>query len=195
MLRPVLLAAAIAACLSMPLAANAAQPSSSAPYPVPAVATPKRNAATQALYALFDEEWERDMRESPEEASYRGDKRFNDRWTDMSMAAIQARMEGDRNALQRLRAIDRKALSASDQLNYDVFAWDLEKASNDKYRDTSPGGHSGGVQTAESSPLFCRSRREGLPRLSWRMLALPVVIEQNEALMREASHRHTRRAC
>lgn len=183
MLRPVLLAAAIAACLSIPLAAAAAQPSASA-------ATPTRNAATQALYALFDEEWERDMRESPEEASYRGDKRFNDRWTDMGMAAIQARMEGDREALRRLRAIDRKALSASDQLNYDVFVWDLEKAvERQKYREyLSPVGHSGGVQTAEgiSEVLPFATTKDYRDWLA-RMRALPVVIEQNEVLMREGA--------
>lgn len=185
MLRPVLLAAAIAACLSMPLAAAAAQPSATAQ-----AATPTRNAATQALHALFDEEWERDMRESPEEASYRGDKRFNDRWTDMSMAAIQARMEGDRKALQRLRAIDRKALSGSDQLNYDVFAWDLEKAvERQKYREyLSPVGHSGGVQTAEgiSEVLPFATTKDYRDWLA-RMRAIPVVIEQNEALMREGA--------
>ncbi|QSX75714.1 DUF885 domain-containing protein [Lysobacter arenosi] len=183
MLRPVLLAAAIAACLSMPLAATAAQPSAE-------VAKPTRNAATQALYALFDEEWERDMRESPEEASYRGDKRFNDRWTDMSMVAIQSRMDGDRKALQRLRAIDRKALSASDQLNYDVFAWDLEKAvERQKYREyLSPVGHSGGVQTAEgiSEVLPFATTKDYRDWLA-RMRALPMVIEQNEALMREGA--------
>lgn len=185
MLRPVLLAAAIAACLSMPLAAAAAQPSAAVQ-----AATPTRNAATQALHALFDEEWERDMRESPEEASYRGDKRFNDRWTDMGMAAIQARMEGDRKALQRLRAIDRKALSASDQLNYDVFAWDLEKAvERQKYREyLSPVGHSGGVQTAEgiSEVLPFATTKDYRDWLA-RMRAIPVVIEQNEALMREGA--------
>jgi uncharacterized protein (DUF885 family) len=184
MLRPVLLAAAIAACLSMPVAATAAQ----ADATTPAAATPTRNAATQALYALFDEEWERGLRENPEEASYNGDKRFNDRWTDMSMAAIQARMDGDRKALQRLRAIDRKALSASDQLNYDVFAWDLEKAvERQKYREyLSPVGHSGGVQTAEgiSEVLPFATTRDYRDWLA-RMRALPVVIEQNEALMRE----------
>ncbi len=185
MLRPVLLAAAIAACLSIPVAANAAQPSTAQ-----AAAAPTRNAATQALYALFDEEWERDMRESPEEASYRGDKRFNDRWTDLSMAAIQARMEGDRTALQRLRAIDRKALSASDQLNYDVFAWDLEKAvERQKYREyLSPVGHSGGVQTAEgiSEVLPFATTKDYRDWLA-RMRAIPAVIEQNEALMREGA--------
>ena len=80
MLRPVLLAVAIAASLPASLIATNAHAAA------PTAVAPTRNAATQALYALFDEEWERGMRENPEEASYRGDKRYNDRWTDMSMS-------------------------------------------------------------------------------------------------------------
>jgi len=47
--------------------------------------------ASQALHRLFDQEWERSLRESPEGASYRGDKRYNDRWTDDSLTAIAGR--------------------------------------------------------------------------------------------------------
>lgn len=185
MLRPVLLAAAIAASLSAPLMpASAAQPAQSA------TATPTRNAATQALYALFDEEWERGMRENPEEASYRGDKRYNDRWTDMSMAAIQARMDGDAKALQRLRAIDRKALSENDQLHYDVFGWDLEKAvERQKFREyLRPVSQRGGIQNAEGIAevlpfATVKDYRDWLAR----MRALPAVIEQTQALMREGA--------
>ncbi|MCB1577136.1 MAG: DUF885 domain-containing protein, partial [Xanthomonadales bacterium] len=80
-------------------------------------------AASTALHALFDSEWERGLAESPENASYNGDARFNDRWTDLGMKAIQAREAADRAALARLHAIDRSALSAADQLNYDTFEW------------------------------------------------------------------------
>lgn len=179
MLRPVLLAAAIAVCLSAPLLPVHAQPTA---------ATPVRNAATTELYRLFDDEWERSMRENPEEASYRGDKRYNDRWTDMSMAAIQSRMDGDRKALERLRAIDRKALSASDQLHYDVMAWDLEKSvERQKYREyLRPVSQRGGIQNAEGIAevlpfATVKDYRDWLAR----MQALPVAIEQTQALMRD----------
>ena len=52
------------------------------------VAAPVRAAdsetASKTLHALFDSEWERGLVESPEGASYNGDNRFNDRWTDMA---------------------------------------------------------------------------------------------------------------
>src|SRR5690242_9849501 len=102
--------------------------------------TPARAAepagAAKALHALFDSEWERGLVESPENASYSGDNRFNDRWTDMSLDAIARREAEDRDALARLRAIDRSALSEDDQLNYDTFAWQLEKSvERQKFRE------------------------------------------------------------
>jgi uncharacterized protein (DUF885 family) len=71
-----------------------------------------------------------------------------------------------------------------------VFAWDLEKAvERQKYREyLSPVGHSGGVQTAEgiSEVLPFATTKDYRDWLA-RMRALPMVIEQNEALMREGA--------
>ena len=185
MLRHALLAAAVAACLSASPAF--AQAPSSTPATQGATA---RSPAATALHALFDEEWERGMRENPEEASWRGDKRYNDRWTDMSMAAIEQRMEGDRKALQRLKAIDRNALTEDDRLSYDVFAWSQEKAvERQKYREyLQPIGLSGGVQTAEGIAevlpfATVKDYRDWLAR----MRALPALLEQNQALLREGA--------
>ena len=183
MLHRVVLAAAVAACLCVPAAV-------AAPSPQAASAAPSRNAATQALYALFDAEWERGMRENPEEASYRGDKRYNDRWTDMSVMAIQARMDGDRKALGSARAIDRNALSAADQLHYDVFVWDLEKAvERQKYREYQRAvSQRGGVQNAEgiAEVLPFASTKDYRDWLA-RMEALPELIAQTTALLREGA--------
>ncbi|MBU8974658.1 DUF885 domain-containing protein [Lysobacter sp. MMG2] len=182
MLRHALLAAVVAAGLSAPLAW------AQAPTRTPSTQAQPASSAAQALHALFAEEWERGMRENPEEASWRGDKRYNDRWTDMSMAAIQQRMDGDRQALQRLKAIDRNALSEADRLNYDVFAWDLEKAvERQKYREyLRPISQRGGVQNAEgiAEVLPFASVKDYRDWLA-RMRALPALLEQNQALMRE----------
>ena len=40
------------------------------------------NEPTKQLYALFDSEWEYSLKESPTFASYLGDKRYNDKWSD-----------------------------------------------------------------------------------------------------------------
>ena len=104
------------------------------------------------LHKFFDEEWERGLRENPEAASYRGDKRYNDRWTDLSLAAIAvARGRRPRRAGKAARDRPQRAVAAADQLNYDVMAWDLEKAvERQKYREYQrPVSQRGGVQNAE----------------------------------------------
>ena len=112
-----------------------------------APAQAQSNDASKALHQLFDEEWERGLRENPVNASYQGDKRYNDRWSDASLAAIEASQAADRKALERIRAIDRNALSPADQLNYDTFLWLQEKAvERQKFRTyLQPISHQGGV--------------------------------------------------
>ena len=46
------------------------------------------NEAGRRLHALFDREWEWELAESPLTASSLGDKRWNDRWDDLSVAAL-----------------------------------------------------------------------------------------------------------
>ncbi|KQY52528.1 DUF885 domain-containing protein [Lysobacter sp. Root494] len=146
------------------------------------------NDAAKALHRLFDEEWERGLRENPVNASYQGDKRYNDRWSDASLAAIEASQSADRKALERIRAIDRNALSPADQLNYDTFLWLQEKAvERQKFRTyLQPISHQGGVQTldgiAEILPFAStQDYRDWLKRMD----AIPVMVEQTIALMRE----------
>ena len=146
------------------------------------------NDAAKALHQLFDEEWERGLRENPVNASYQGDKRYNDRWSDASLAAIEASQAADRKALERIRAIDRTALAPADQLNYDTFLWLQEKAvERQKFRTyLQPISHQGGVQTldgiAEILPFATtKDYRDWLKRMD----AIPVVVEQTIALMRE----------
>jgi len=43
--------------------------------------------AGQRLHELFEAEWERGLRENPTWASYLGDRRFDDRWPDLSPEA------------------------------------------------------------------------------------------------------------
>ena len=145
-------------------------------------------SATEALNQLFSEEWERGLREDPINASYQGDPRYNDRWPDASLAAIETRAATDRDVLGRVRKIDRAALAPADQLNYDTFVWLQEKTvERQKFRTyLQPIGHQGGVQTidgvAEVLPFATvKDYRDWLKRMD----ALPVLIDQNIALMRE----------
>src|SRR2546421_12508012 len=80
----------------------------------------------KALNEFFEAEWNYEMEQSPARASSMGDRRWNDRWGDQSLEAIQKRQEHARDALARLKKFDRAQLSPPDQLNYDLFQKDLE---------------------------------------------------------------------
>ncbi|AXK71843.1 DUF885 domain-containing protein [Lysobacter sp. TY2-98] len=176
MLRPLLLAVALSTLLpGISFAATA-------PVAVSA------NAATTSLHRFFDEEWERGLREYPENATANGDTRFNDRWTDQSLDAIHKREAEDRDALARLKAIDRNALSEADRLNYDVYLWDLQRTvERQRFNEWQrPLTQRGGVQTADEIVELMEFRtvkdyEDWLKRLD----ALPTVLTQTEALMRE----------
>ena len=77
--------------------------------------------ATQALHALFDAEWDYSMQQHPTHASSLGDRRWNDRWEDDSLAAIDARYQHTLAVIEQIKRIDRSRLSPNDQTNYDLF--------------------------------------------------------------------------
>lgn len=141
-----------------------------------------------ALHQLFEQEWQRGLSDYPENASYSGDTRYNDRWTDMSLAAINAREAADRAALAKLQGIGRAALSPADQLNYDTFEWQLKRnIERQRYREyLMPMTHQGGVQTADGIAELLDFRTEKA-YMDWlaRLDKLPALIDQNIVLMRE----------
>jgi uncharacterized protein (DUF885 family) len=81
----------------------------------------------QPLRPLFDEEWDYEMRTSPEAATALGDNRFNDRLDDRSLSAIQADAAARRSFLARFEAIDTAGLSASDALSRRLMIRDLRE--------------------------------------------------------------------
>jgi uncharacterized protein (DUF885 family) len=181
MLRPVLLAVALTVAI-------AAIPASAQPAAAPAASAAPVDEAARALHALFEEEWERGLREFPEDASSNGDLRYNDRWTDYSLAAIERRAAADRAVLARLKAIDRARLSDADKLNYDVFLWDYERGvARQRYREWQrPVSQRGGVQTADEMVEILQFRSvKDYEDWIGRLEALPTLITQTTALMRE----------
>ena len=79
---------------------------------------------SRRLNRLIDAEWEWRMKEQPTFASYLGDRRHNDRWPDVSLAAINRRHRHRQQVLKQLAAIDRKLLAPDDRLNHDLFRRD-----------------------------------------------------------------------
>ncbi|HVH89655.1 MAG TPA: DUF885 family protein, partial [Terriglobales bacterium] len=80
-----------------------------------------------AQNALFDEEYESDLREFPERATDFGDYRYNDKLADHSLAAVLRREKINEDFLARLRAISTTGFSDQDQLSHDLLVRGLEQ--------------------------------------------------------------------
>src|SRR6202041_101483 len=80
-----------------------------------------------AQNAVFDEQYESDLRNFPERATAFGDYRYNDRLADYSVDAIRRRHEADQAFLQRVEAIPTDGFSDQDQLSHDLLIRVLEQ--------------------------------------------------------------------
>jgi uncharacterized protein (DUF885 family) len=153
-----------------------------------AAAPAATDAAAKALHAFFDAEWEYAMEQNPTWASSLGDRRWNDRWPDLSAEAIQKRQDHARAALATLNKIDRASLSPADQLNYDLFKKEAESdIAGFKFQmHLLPIHQRDGIQTEDE--LGERLRFETLKDYEdWiaRLRAFPTLMDQTIALMRE----------
>src|SRR5437899_6534522 len=77
--------------------------------------------------ALFDEQYETDLRNFPERATAFGDYRYNDRLADYSLDATVRRHETDESFLKRLEAIPTADFSDQDQLSHDLLVRVLQQ--------------------------------------------------------------------
>jgi len=80
-----------------------------------------------AQNALFDEQYESDLRNFPERATSFGDYRYNDKLGDRSLAGIIERNKTDEGFLARLQAISTSGFSDQDQLSHDLLIRVLEQ--------------------------------------------------------------------
>ena len=79
------------------------------------------------LHSLFDEEWEYELRTSPETATFLGDNRYNDRLDDYSAEASLADVAERRKFLARFEAIDAGGLSPQDALSLKLMIRNLRE--------------------------------------------------------------------
>jgi uncharacterized protein (DUF885 family) len=144
------------------------------------------------LHALFDAEWERGLRENPTGATYIGDHRYDDRWPDLSPAAMQASHAADKAVLAALEKVDPQGLSPADQLNRDLFRRQYTESIADY------------VYGEQYTPVSQRSGLSSMHRMAdvvvfdtvkdyeqWlkRIGTIDMLVDQNIALMREGMQR------
>jgi uncharacterized protein (DUF885 family) len=79
------------------------------------------------LHDLLDEQWQYTLRTSPELASIIGDKRYNDKLSDFSQAAIDRDLRQSRVFLQKFAAIDTTGFPEQEQLNRDLMVRNLRQ--------------------------------------------------------------------
>jgi uncharacterized protein (DUF885 family) len=146
-----------------------------------------KNAAGQKLHDYLAAEWEYTLQRNPVFASILGDRRFNDRWEDASLAAFQAQHQHAQQALQRLQQINRAQLRPEDQLSYDLCKDKLEIAIEGfQFKDyLAPIDQRGGIQTLDDLANQLRfSTVKDYEDWIARLRGLPAYTDQTIELLR-----------
>lgn len=89
-------------------------------------ATTSVDAQRKELNRLLAEEWEYEMRESPEFATAIGDYRYNDQWSDSSLAHVRQQREEEQKWLVRFEAIDTTGFPEQEKLNQVLMVRNLK---------------------------------------------------------------------
>src|SRR5689334_19062967 len=89
-------------------------------------ATPNLEQRRTALNGLIADEWEYEMRESPEFATVVGDYRYNDQWSDGSLAHVRQQRADLQNWLSRFEAVDTAGFPEQEQLNQALMVRNLK---------------------------------------------------------------------
>lgn len=159
------------------------------PATVSAAAT---SSAAKELHALFESEWERGLRENPVGASFQGDSRYDDRWADLSAAALARSHAADRAVLDALERIPAARLSEADRLNRELFARQY-RGEIDAYEwglRFLPITQRRGVQTAHQLAEILPFRTaQDYENWIARLGSLDTYVDQTIELMREGMRR------
>jgi len=120
------------------------------------VSAPVAADPSDDLDALMQEVWEWQLAGNPVFASRLGDRRYNRRWADPGLDAIERRHQEARQFLRRLYAIPREGLEAEVELNYELFRRYLQDIV-DRHQFNAhllPFSQRGGVQNLESQAEY-----------------------------------------
>ena len=75
---------------------------------------------------LLADEWEYQLRESPEQATFIGDYRYNDRWSDASLQHVQQRKRDMQQWLARFQTVDTSGFSEQEVLSQRLMVRELK---------------------------------------------------------------------
>jgi uncharacterized protein (DUF885 family) len=142
----------------------------------------------KALNDLLNEQWEYTLRTYPEFASILGDKRFNDRSTEISMAEVERNLKANRRFLSRFEAIDTTGFPEREKLNKALMVKNLR----DSIEDTEMREHEMPVNqmdglhlsAAELPSLLTFTTAKDYDHYITRLRNFPKQIDGTIALMR-----------
>src|SRR5580658_6026840 len=80
-----------------------------------------------AQNAIFEEQYETDLRNFPERATAYGDYRYNDKLAEYSLSAIAEHHKTDEAFLAKLAAVSTTGFADQDQLSHDVMVRVLQQ--------------------------------------------------------------------
>lgn len=143
----------------------------------------------KALDALLAEQWQHQLKESPEFATIVGDYRYNDRWSDISLAHVAQQRKYTEDFLARFKAIDTRGFAEQDRLNRDLMVRQLEDTLEfidlklyEMPLDQFAGLHLQAAQFVSAIPFeTTRHYEDYLARLK----SMPVVFDQLTAILRQ----------
>jgi len=141
-----------------------------------------------AQNALFEEQYQSDLKTHPERATSIGDYRYNDQVEDYSPAAYQRQDATDQGFLSRLNAISTTGFPEQDKLSHEVMQRSLmQRIANFKFKEYEmPVNHMEGPQTRFADwplavPLDSVKHYEDYIA---RLHQIPRAFDQSEEIMR-----------
>lgn len=150
---------------------------------------PSLEARRKALTDLLAEQWEYNLRTSPEFASILGDKRWNDKLSDGSQKAIDEQIASSRDFLKRFEAIDTTGFPEQEALNKTLMVRDLRNGLEGvKFRDWEmPVSQINGphLDLAQFVSLIAFTNLKDYEDYLSRLRQVPRVFDEQEIQMRK----------
>jgi uncharacterized protein (DUF885 family) len=154
-----------------------------------------KGTPSQKLKKFLDLQWNYFMTESPEWATFVGQPGHNDQWTDTSLAAIARRKSDNHCQLQLLNKIPVQKLQGEEKINFELAQRNLQISIEGEQfggdymvLDQLGGVHQTLADTLMSSPT---TNKKDYQDILSRLDRYPVLVEQNETLLREGLKKKT----
>jgi uncharacterized protein (DUF885 family) len=172
-----------------PAVAGAGSEEASPPAPTPAPAIQPLEVRRKALADLLTEQWEDTLRNQPEFASILADRRYNDQWSDLSIAGVQKRLAESKAFLDRFTAIDTTDFPEQEALSQQLMVRNLQEGlDNARFEEwLMPVNQFGGVHLglAQLIPMLPFATVKDYEDYLTRLDKVPAVFDQLTALLRE----------